>query len=60
MFFAGIFDEAEDGVDDVGIDDMLYVVLAPVEGQETHALDSRIIRTVTPSTVYHVGDLIQS
>ena len=60
MFATSLLDEAEDGVDDVGVDDVLYVVFAPVEGEEAHALDSGVIATVSSGTIDHMRHLIQS
>jgi hypothetical protein len=59
VFFFGLFDEADDCIDDVGVDDMLYVVFGPVEGEEAHALDSGVVGTVPACTVDNMGDLIE-
>lgn len=59
VFFFGLFDEADDCIDDVGVDDVLNVILSPVEGEEAHALDGGVVGTMPACTVDNMGDLIE-
>ena len=59
MFATCFFDEADDCVDNIGVDDVLYIVFCPVEGEEAHALDGGVVRTVPACAVDDMGDLIE-
>lgn len=59
MLFFGFFDEADDGIDDIGVDDVLYVVFGPVEGEEAHAFDGGVVGAVSACAVDDVGDLVE-
>jgi hypothetical protein len=39
VFLAGLLDEADNGVDDCLIDDILDGIFSPVKGEKGHALD---------------------
>lgn len=55
----GLLDEADDCVDDVLVDDVLDVVLCPVEGEEAHALDGVVVLGVPACAVDDMGDLVE-
>jgi hypothetical protein len=55
----GFLDEADYCVDDILVDDVLDVVLCPVEGEEAHALDGVVVLRVPSCAVDDVGDLVE-
>lgn len=55
----GLFDEVDDCIDDILINDVLNIVLGPVEGQETHSFDCRVVLAVSSCAVDDMGDLIE-
>ena len=59
VFLFGLFDEADDCVDDVLIGDVLEVVFCPVEGEEGHAFDCAVVGTVFSCAIDDVADLIE-
>lgn len=59
MFATCFFDEAHDCIDNVGVDDVLYIVLGPVEGEEAHAFDGGVVGTVPACTIDDMGDLVE-
>jgi hypothetical protein len=54
-----LLDEADNRVDDILVDDVLDVVLCPVEGEEAHSLDGTIVLAVPSRAVDDVGDLVE-
>jgi hypothetical protein len=59
MLALGLLDEANNSVDDILVDDVLYVGLSPVEGEEAHALDCGIILAVPSCTIDDMRDLVK-
>jgi hypothetical protein len=56
----GLLDEAEEGVDNVLIDDVLNVVFGPVEGEEAHPFDGGVILTVPARAIDDMRDLVET
>lgn len=59
VFSTCFFDKADDRIHDVGVDDVLYIIFCPVEGEKAHAFDSSVVGAVPACTVDDVGDLIE-
>ena len=60
MLFFGFFYEADNCIDDIGVDDMLYIIFGPVKGEKAHSFDCGIIGAVPACAVDDMGDLIES
>jgi hypothetical protein len=60
VFLAGLLDEADNGVDDCLIDDILDGIFSPVKGEKGHALDDWVILGMPASTIDDMGDLIEA
>ena len=56
----GLLDEAHNGVDYTLINDVLYAIFGPIEGEEAHAFYGSIVVTVSSSAVDDMCDLIES
>lgn len=55
-----LFDETNDSIDHILIDDVLHVGLSPIESQKTHALHYSVIIRMSSCAVDDVCDLIES
>ena len=56
----GLLYEADDGVDDILVDDVLDVGFVPVEGEEAHAFDGGVVVGLSACAVDDVRDLVES
>ena len=56
----GFFYEADYSIDDILVDDILWVVFGPIEGEEAHAFDGGIILAVSACAIDDMCDLIES
>lgn len=59
MFLLDFFDEADNCVDDVLVDNVLDVCFCPVEGEEAHAFNGGVVGTVPTRAVDYVRDLVE-
>ena len=59
MLALGFFDKADYCVDDILVNDILNIVLSPVEGKEAHTLDGTIILAMSSCTVNNVSNLVK-
>lgn len=59
-FLPSLFDEADDGIDNCLIDDVLDCSFFPVKGEEGHALDDWVVLAVPACAVDDMGDLIEA
>ena len=55
-----LLDEADNRVDDILVDDVLDIVLCPVEGEEAHAFDGGVVVGLSACAVDDVRDLVES
>ena len=56
----GLLYESDNGIDDILVDDILYVSFVPVECKEAHAFDSGIIMRLSACAIDNMCNLIKS
>jgi len=59
MLAFSLFDEADYSTDDILVDDILNIVLSPVEGEKAHSFDSCVVLSMPSCAVDDVSDLIK-
>lgn len=59
VFAFGFLYEVDYSLDDILVDDVLYVIFRPIEGEETHAFDDGIVLRVSSRAVNYVCDLVK-
>jgi hypothetical protein len=59
VFSFGFLYKSKHGVDDILIDNILNIILCPVECQKTHSFDSGIILAVSSCAIDHMSNLIE-
>lgn len=55
----GLLYKSDNGINDILVDDVLYVSLIPVEGEEAHAFDGGVIMSLSACTIDDMCNLIK-
>jgi hypothetical protein len=59
MLLSCFFNKTYHGIDDTLIDQILNVVLGPVEGEKGHAFDDWTVGRVSACAIYYMCDLVE-